>query len=126
MIHVVNDPIHRILDMSQHLRELRQRLDDLNAERVTIERQIAECVEQLAATAGGHVTPPPNSLLSTKILWALRRHPDRPLAPADVAQMIEMTGRRDLTNVRVLLSRMSRDGRVRKVAHGRYMTLDRP
>jgi hypothetical protein len=53
----------------------------------------------------------------------LRRHPDRALAPLDVAAMLNIRGRAELTNVRVLLSRMGRDGRARRVGHGRYMAI---
>jgi hypothetical protein len=89
MAHVLSDPMSDVLDVSQRLRGIRQR----------------------ATTAGGHVMPPANAGLSARILWALRRHPDRPMAPADVAQILGLTGRRDLTNIRV-----GRDGRARKVA----------
>ena len=41
----------------------------------------------------------------------------------DIAGMLNIYGRRELTNIRVLLSRMGRDGRARKVAHGRYLAI---
>ena len=125
-VHVMSDPIGHLLDVSQMLRDIRQRLDELEAERAALQRQAAACLEQLATTAGGQVMPPADAGLSAQILWVLRRHPDRPMAPADVARVLGLTGGRDLTNIRVLLSRMGRDGRARKVAHGRYITLDTP
>ena len=121
MIHVVNDPISHVLDVSQKLREIQQRLDELEAERVALRKQAAACMEQLATTAGGQVMPPEDAGPSARILWVLR-HYNRPMAPADVADALGITGRRDLTNIRVLLSRMGRDGRARRVAHGRYTT----
>jgi exoribonuclease R len=62
--------------------------------------------------------------MTNQILWALRRHRDRPLAPVDVAGMLRLTSEREVRNVRVLLARMARDGRARKVAHGRYVTTE--
>jgi TolA-binding protein len=121
MAHVMSDPMSDVLDVSQKLRDIRQRLDELDAERAALQRQAAAYMEQLATTAGGQVMPPADVGLSARILWALRRHPDRPMAPADVAQILGLTGRRDLTNIRV-----GRDGRARRVAHGRYMPLDTP
>ena len=52
------------------------------------------------------------------------RHPDRPLAPMDIAGILDIRDRKELTNLRVLLSRMGRDGRARRVAHGRYMSIE--
>jgi hypothetical protein len=37
--------------------------------------------------------------------------------------MLNIRGKGELTNLRVLLSRMGRDGRARRVAHGRYMVI---
>ena len=62
--------------------------------------------------------------MTDQIRWALRRRPNRPLAPFAVAGMLRLTSARDVGNVRTLLARMARDGRVRKVAHGRYVTTE--
>jgi hypothetical protein len=119
----MNDPVTRVLDVSQKMHELRGRLGELDAERVEIQQQIAVCMEQLASVAGGQVMPPPDSNISTQVLWALRRQPDRPLAPMDIAIMLGIHKKQELTNLRVLMSRMGRDGRARRVAHGRYMPI---
>ena len=123
ILHRMNDPVRRVLDVSQKMHELRGRLEQLDAERAAIQAEIAACMEQLAYVAGGQVMPPPDSTLSAQILWVLRRQPDRPLAPMDIAGMLDIRDRRTLTNIRVLLSRMGRDGRARKVAHGRYKAI---
>ena len=123
ILHRMIDPVTRVLDVSQKMHELRGRLEQLDAERVAIQQELAACMEQLAITAGGQVKPPPGSTLSAQVLWALRRHPDRPLAPIDIAGMLDIRHPADLTNLRVLLSRMARDGRARRVAHGRYMAI---
>jgi hypothetical protein len=119
----MNDPVTLVLDVSRRMQELQGRLQQLDAERAAIQEQIAACMTQLAVTAGRHVLPPPGSTLSEQVLWTLRRQPDRPLAPMDIAGMLDIRGRQELTNLRVLLSRMGRDGRARKVAHGRYMAI---
>jgi hypothetical protein len=123
ILHFMNDPVARVLDVSQKMHELRGRLEELDAERARIQQEIAGCMEQLAHVAGGQVKPPPDSTMSAQILWVLRRHPDRPLAPIDIAGMLDIRHKQELTNLRVLLSRMGRDGRARRVAHGRYMAI---
>jgi hypothetical protein len=74
-------------------------------------------------TIRGKGEPVPEGM-ANQIRWALRRHRDRPLAPIDIAGMLQLTSRLDVANVRTLLARMARDGRARKVAHGRYMTTE--
>ena len=118
----MNDAVSRVLDVSSRMHELRARLEQLNAERAAIQEQLAVCMEQLAQTAGGQVRPSLDSTMSELVLWAPRRHPDRPLAPMDIAVMLDVRGKQALTNLRVLMSRMARDGRARRVGHGRYMT----
>src|SRR5258708_37525830 len=119
----MSDAVRQVLDTSQRLQDLRQRLDQLDTERATIQAQIAECMDSLALTVAGHATPTARSGLGGQILWVLRRHQDRPLAPMDIAEMLNLRSEVDLPNVRVLLSSMSRDGRVRKVGRARYLTL---
>lgn len=119
----MDDPVNRVLVISRQMEELRERLVQLDAERAEVQQQIAVCMEQLAQLSKGQVLPPRGSSLSSQVLWALRRHPDRALAPLDVAAMLNIRGRAELTNVRVLLSRMGRDGRARRVGHGRYMAI---
>lgn len=120
---VMDDPVNRVLVISRQMQELRERLVQLDAERAEVQQQIAVCMEQLAQLSNGQVLPPRGSSLSSQVLWALRRHPDRAMAPLDIAAMLNIRGRAELTNVRVLLSRMARDGRARRVGHGRYMAI---
>lgn len=117
----MNDSVNRVLTISTRLRELRDQLDRLDAERSTIQRQIDECMSQLGAAREGE--PMPNGM-ANQIRWALRKHRDRPLAPIDIADMLRITSLSDVANVRTLLARMARDGRARKVAHGRYVTTE--
>lgn len=120
-IQVMRDTAQHILDLSARLRELRELLDKLDAERAEVKRQIDECMAQMGAA--GDDEPMPKGM-TEQIRWALRRHPNRPLAPIDISTMLRLTSERDVGNVRTLLARMARDGRVRKVAHGRYVTTE--
>jgi hypothetical protein len=121
MIRVMNDSVQRVLDLSARLRELRDQLDRLDAERASVRQQIDACMSQLGARGEGEPMP---EGMANQIRWALRRHRDRPLAPIDVAAMLRLTSESDVANVRTLLARMARDGRARKVARGRYMTTE--
>jgi septal ring factor EnvC (AmiA/AmiB activator) len=118
----MNDNVQKVLDLSARLRELRDQLDKLDAERAAVKRQIDECMAQIG-TARGESEPMPEGM-ANQIRWALRQHRDRPLAPIDVAAMLRLTRDADIANVRTLLARMGRDGRARKVAHGRYVTTE--
>jgi hypothetical protein len=121
---VMTDPVSRVLEVSARLKDLRERLDQLDSERAAIQGHIAACMEDLASSSAAQVMPAAGSGRSAQILWVLRKYHDRPLSPMDVAQILGIRSASELTNVRVLLSRMSRDGRARKVGHGRYMTVD--
>jgi hypothetical protein len=118
----MSDSVQAVLDLSARLRELRDHLDRLDAERAAVKQQIDECMGKLGSVRG-ESEPMPDGI-ANQIRWALRRNPDRPLAPMDVAGMLSPTREVDVANVRTLLARMARDGRARKVAHGRYMTTE--
>jgi len=118
----MNDSVQRVLNLSTTLRELRGQLDRLDAERAAVQEQIDECMSQLGAVRRADEPMPQG--IANQIRWALRCHRDRPLAPIDVAAMLRLSSEADVANVRTLLARMARDGRARKVAHGRYMTTE--
>lgn len=121
----MNDDIQKLLDLSARLRELRDQLDKLDAERAAVKRQIDECMAQMGtARESEPKSEPMPQGMANQIRWALRRHRDRPLAPIDIAAELRLTSEADIANVRTLLARMQRDGRARRVAHGRYMTTE--
>ncbi|HKS21675.1 MAG TPA: hypothetical protein VJZ76_02665 [Thermoanaerobaculia bacterium] len=117
----MSDAVQHILDLAARLRELRELLDKLDAQRAEVKREIDECMAQMGAARDDEPMP---QGMTEQIRWALRHHPNRPLAPSDVATMLRLTSERDIGNVRTLLARMARDGRARKVAHGRYVTTE--
>jgi len=51
----------------------------------------------------------------------LERSKGRPLAPMDVADLLGIRSVADATHVRVLMARMSKDGRITKVSRARYL-----
>ncbi|HEX7190493.1 MAG TPA: hypothetical protein VF381_02870 [Thermoanaerobaculia bacterium] len=116
----MTDAVQRVIDDGERLQKLRARLADLNAERANVEKEIQACMQRIAATAGGVVPPPANTKVSQQILWVLKSHRDRALAPADVAQKLGLTRMNELENIRVHLSRMRDRGLIKRVAHGRY------
>jgi len=115
----MSDHVKQTLDASDRLRQLRARLDELDAERAKLHEQIEACMDELARATGGADA---GSGLSARILAVLRREPTRAFAPMDVGTALRFRSEQDFVNVRVSLSRMSRAGRVRRVGHGRYMS----
>src|SRR4051812_37945316 len=103
---VTNDPVQKVVDATQELLALQQRLRELDAERADVQKRIAACMLKIAATTGQQVPPPADASLANRILWILRRHRDRPLSPADVAEMLGFRRYNELENVRLHLSRM--------------------
>ena len=122
IIRCMNDDVQKVLDLSARLRELCDQLDRLDAERAAVKRQIDDCMAEMGTPRGENEPMPAG--MANQIRWALRQHRDRPLAPIDVAAMLSLTSEADIANVRTLLARMQRDGRARKVAHGRYVTTE--
>jgi hypothetical protein len=114
------DAVQRVIEDGAELQKLRARLADLDVERAHVQEEIQACMQRIATTAGGVVPPPANLKVSHQILWLLRSHRDRALAPADVARMLGFEHLNELENIRVHLSRMREKGMIKRVAHGRY------
>jgi len=116
-----NDPVQQVVDATQELVALQQRLSELDAERATLQQRIAVCMSNIAATSGRAVPPPAHASVAHQILWILRNHRDRPLSPADVAEMLGYRRESEVMNVRLHLSRMYKKAWVKKTGHGRYL-----
>ena len=114
-------PVDPILDVSRKLQELRERMVALDAERAALRQQIEQCVNELSSTVEEQRVPPLTGTLAERIIAALQRNRDRPLAPIDVADILGIRSEADVTNIRVLMSRMSRDGRIEKLSRARYL-----
>ena len=120
MIGVMSHSVDRILEVSQRLQELRQRAVALDAERAVLQQQIEACVNELGATVEEQRLPPIAGTMAEQIIAVLQRNKDRPLAPSDIADILDIRSSSDVGNIRVLMSRMSRDGRIEKVTRARY------
>src|SRR5436305_10677565 len=108
----MRDDVEKAAAVSRRLVPLRDRLAELHAEEREIEAQIAECMRELAVATGSHAavafvgTDP-----ATRILAVLHRQPDRIFSPAEVADILDIPNGQERANLRLLLSRMARDGR---------------
>jgi vacuolar-type H+-ATPase subunit I/STV1 len=120
MIGVMSHSVDRILEVSQRLQELRQRAVALDAERAALQQQIEACVNELSSTVEEQRLPPMAGTMAEQIIAVLQRNKTRPLAPSDVADILDIRSYADVGNIRVLMSRMSRDGRIEKVTRARY------
>jgi hypothetical protein len=121
IIKLMSHPVDPILEVSQRLQQLRQRAVALDAERAALQQQIEACVNELSSTVEGQRLPPIAGTLAEQIIAVLQRNKDHPLAPSDVADILGIRSFLDLGNLRVLMSRMSRDGRIEKVSRARYL-----
>src|SRR5438045_2421058 len=117
----MNESEQNVLNLTQKLESLKRRLDELDAERARVKLDFDVCMSQLAVAASRIVPPPEDSSTRSQILWVLQRYDDRPLSPMDISDELQHTDRRDHANVRTLLARMTREGIVRRLNHGRYL-----
>lgn len=120
IIEVMSHAVDPILEVSQRLHQLRQRAVALDGERSALQQQIDACVNELSSTVEGQRLPPIAGTLAEQIIAVLLRNKDHPLAPSDVADILGIRSFADVGNLRVLMSRMSRDGRIEKVTRARY------
>jgi hypothetical protein len=85
-----------------------------------LQQQIEACVNELSSTVEEQRFPPIAGTMAEQIIAVLQRNKDRPLAPSDIADILDIRSYADVGNIRVLMSRMSRDGRIEKVSRARY------
>jgi hypothetical protein len=110
------DTVITIANLSQGLVERQNRLAEIEAERMQIKNEIIGMTEQLAAL----VPPAFGSSNRTQVLWVLRNDPEHAYSPLDVCRKLRRTGYYDVNAVRLVLSRLSKSGKVTKIGHGRY------
>jgi hypothetical protein len=120
----INDPLQRVVELTRELETLRQRVKEIDGERVAAAERINVLLAEIAAISGRHAPPPAGAGVAQRILWILRRHRDRPLSPAEVGEMLGYRHLDEFTNVRLHLSRMHKKAWVRRVGHGRYLARD--
>lgn len=118
----MTDMATTIANLSQQLVERQKRLAEIEAERIQLKNEIIGLSEQLAAV----VPPAFGSSNRTQVLWVLRNDPDHAYSPLDICRRLGRTGYYDVNAVRLLLSRLSRSGKVTKISHGRYQFPKQP
>jgi hypothetical protein len=123
--------IDQVVALAGEVAELRQRLVQLDAERATIEREIADRVSRIAEAAVAAVTPAQPvpaaqpvqvsdepMALSTAILYVIRRSPDTVFTAPEIARQLQMTD--SDSAIRTHLARMAKDRRIARVSFGKY------
>ena len=127
----------QVVELAREISELRQRLAQLEQEKAAIGEQIAERMNRIAmvaivAIAPAHALPAATIAapaaddwqypvpLSTAILEIIRRSPRKAFMAVEIARELKMMNRKKYSNIRTHLSRMAKDGRVEKVAFGKY------
>ena len=129
----MTDDLNQVVILAGELTTLRQRLAQLNAERVILEGQIAGYIDRIAAAAVAGASAPvaiPAAVqtvqrddpmpLSAAVLSVLRRSPERALSAVEIGAVLNLNDYADLGNIRTHLSRMAKDGRARRVSFGKY------
>ena len=116
----MND-VNNVLKISRNLEKLNNRLAELDAERRSIQSEIALCMSELGLAASGHVMPDDQMKSRQLVIWVLHKYPERPMSPRDIAYEANLWG----STIRSLLQRMVKDGVIRRVTHGRYELVKR-
>jgi len=129
----MTDDLNQVVALAGELTTLRQRLAQLNAERVMIEGQIAGYIDRIAAAAVAGASAPvaiPAAVqtverddpmpLSAAVLLVLRRSPETALSAVEIGAILNMNDYADFGNIRTHLSRMAKDGRAKRVSFGKY------
>ena len=114
--------LDQVLDISQRLGVLRDRLVELDKERALVQGEIDACLSQLAVSTGQRFLPlGSDATMRDQILAMLRRHPERRLSASDVDEAFggRLTAG-ELANVRTLLARMAKQGALVRVRQGLY------
>lgn len=113
--------LNNVLELSQKLQKLQNRLAELDAERRSVETELAICMSELGKATQAHVLPGAGASSRELALWVLRKYPERPISPNDVA----LQGGIPPSTIRSLLQRMAKQGIIRRTSHGRYELVKR-
>src|SRR5438270_448995 len=112
--------VDRAVEASQRLLALKERKKELEKELAQVDARISEVMGDLAVATGGLPdTPYTGGYDSLAVMTLLRRNPDHVFSPSDIAQRLGITNKREYRNLRLLLTRMARDGRCERPGYGR-------
>jgi hypothetical protein len=123
-----------VFAVARELLALEERLARVEEERTAIQAAIAAAMGQLRKLAVDAVRPeavaspaPParypvskSTALGGVLLNYLGQNPDRVFTSNDLARDLRSTSRRVKSNIRSVLSRLSRSGLIERIGHGRY------
>ena len=120
--------VEQVLEATEDLRSLRNRLAELEAERREVEEKIQQRLAQIAGATGSDVSSNRTSEESTipqRILAVMQREPDAVFTAMDFATRWHANSDRLINTYRAALSRLSRRGKINRVGFGRYVVKPR-
>ncbi len=114
--------VDRAAEASSRLLALKERRKELERELAQVDAGIRDVMGDLAVATGGLPdTPYIGGHDSRAVMTLLRRNPDQEFSPSDVAHHLGVRNdKKAYRNLRLLLTRMARDGRCERAGYGRY------
>ena len=124
----------RVLEASGELQRLQNHLADLDRERASVEGEIQKLLTEIAGAAAPPPSqpsvdpaPPPAELpvlTSEMILVTVRANPDKTFSASDFVRIWDGKGGATIIGFRAALSRLSAQGKIRRVRFGWYTALN--
>jgi hypothetical protein len=118
----MSDRVDTIAELATHIAALRNRLHDLDAERIKLRADLDASTTRFAAMTTGNPKPSTGSgQMDAEILRLLRRNPDSYYTSVDIESFLRRQDWKvDGPYIRTKLSRLAKRGHIRRVGHGRY------
>ncbi len=117
----MSDAVDRVIDVSGRLRELRDRLAQLDQERAALQQEMDRCMELLPSSSGElALSPPPGVRGRDHVLDYFRRRPASSVTPLDLHAALP-DGVVSLVGLRTLLGRMADEGLLTRIPRGFYI-----
>jgi hypothetical protein len=119
----MNDSIDTIADLATRIAETRQRLHEIENEKIKLRGYLDDCTARFAAMTTGIGEPTTGSAqMDGEIIRLLRQNPDKYFTSSDIESFLRKKDWKvDGPYVRTKLSRLAKRGTIRRVGHGRYM-----
>jgi hypothetical protein len=118
----MSDRVDTIAELATHIAALRNRLQDLDAERVKLRADLDASTTRFAAMTTGNQLPSTGSgQMDAEILRLFRRNPDAYYTSVDIESFLRRKDWKvDGPYIRTKLSRLAKRGNIRRIGHGRY------
>jgi hypothetical protein len=119
----MSDRVDAISELATRISEIRNRLRDLDSERIKLRRDLDEYTARFAAmTTVSHEPHTGSGQMDVQILRLLRQNPESYYTSADIESYLrKQDWKVDGAYIRTKLSRLAKRGHIRRVGHGRYM-----